>query len=238
MDDHRRGILTLAALTIALAACGPGATAGWGTALGVMMALGISWRVGGGEARSGPPMPCTGYEVTTCNGKRLVKNCCPRGAKCNYRNPAHIKCGHGTCVQGNDPGMCPSPKPVVTPAKTKADCRTGNWAKACIDRKVTEACIMSVPTNYMGPGMNPVFQTCGADRCTTHKLLEDCFPTKKELGKTKCDGKWEKVCLAGKVEDRCVPKAHLKTSLPAKTYMSCKDGSCAVGSDAGACRGR
>lgn len=223
----------------ALTACGAGGASVLGAALGGLGLLALllpASRV----ARAGPPIPCSGYEDTTCSNERLVKRCCPEGARCNYASPRYLECGHGTCVVGADPGRCPSPAPVATPAASAEDCR-GGWALACVDRKVSGICIMPMPTNYGGPGFNPPYRTCGEPRdqlgaaCTTHLLIEDCHPTRAELGDAACDGAWAKVCLGGEVAERCLPADAAPPEYRATAFVTCGDGSCAVGADATAC---
>ena len=96
---------------------------------------------------------------------------------------------------------------------------------------------MQPPTNYDGPPPNPSFRRCGEDRCTTHRFVEDCYPTRAELGAADCEGSWTKVCLGGKVEERCLPGGwqKLMMAMPATKYATCPDGTCAVG-DAAACK--
>ncbi len=94
------------------------------------------------------------------------------------------------------------------------------------------------PSNYSGPSANPAFTRCGppsAKRCTTHVLIEDCHPTRAELGAAACDGAWTKVCLGGKIDERCLPGGLGAPTFEAKTYVVCGDGSCAVGDDRRAC---
>ena len=48
------------------------------------------------------------------------------------------------------------------------------------------------------------------------------------------NGEWRKVGFGGKVRERCVP-AGVKAPLEAATYVTCADGSCAVGTERAAC---
>lgn len=192
-----------------------------------------------------PPEPPLGVERGTahhsCDGARIQTSYCPPGAYCNYRYMPFVDCGAGNCVIGADAGLCPAPKATTLAATSKADCK-GSWEPVCLDRKVTDAC---VPKTQGRRAPNPPFVSCGAGRCTTSRFVEDCYPTRKELGKTACDGTWEKVCLLGKLEERCVPKTapapstSSVTPVPgsehATTYVSCGKGRCAVGTHKGAC---
>ena len=191
------------------------------------------------RARAGAPVGCDGSESRVCEEGRIVRRCCPKGAKCNFRNPPHIDCGDGTCVAGHDEGRCAPPQPQTTVAKDEADCKkqSGSWEPACVAHKVTKACILPVPTNYTGPQHNPPFRTCrGGDRCTTGRFIEDCHPGRDELEHQVCGGSWTKVCLGGKVVDRCLPwVVQPKSEYPASTYVTCDDGSCAVGEDKDVC---
>jgi hypothetical protein len=178
----------------------------------------------------GPPMPrpvCIGWEHKTCSNGRINISCCPKNVKCNYAQTGPFTpCGYNSCVPGKDIGQCPPRQPNVLPNKTKETCGS-QWAKACVAGKVTEACIMMVPTNYGGPPMNPRFTTCGEDRCTTLALPAACEPTAKELPGDQCKGTWSDTCIGGEVVKRCLPK-------PAETYAStkfamCDDKRCAIG---------
>lgn len=220
-----------------------------GSLLSVLVPRGVSSWLGIDSARAGAPMPCGGYETTACQDGRLQTRCCPAGAKCNYRDEPFIGCGHGLCTTGGDPGRCLAPRPNVTAAKSEADCKTesGDWALVCADKVVVSACLPPMPTNFMGPGFNPRFVACGSgaslsstgdgqvgDRCTTHLLEEDCYPTREELGLRACQGALTKVCLGGKVIEKCLPQnlSPFKPRVwPASTFVTCDDGSCAVGSD-------
>jgi hypothetical protein len=192
------------------------------------------------RVRAGESIPCSGYEERACNNGNIARLCCPAGAKCNFANRPFVACGHETCVDGRDPGRCPAPAPRTFAAKDEVECRTkyGHWAPACIERRVQNACIPMQPTNYTGPGANPAFRTCGpasAARCTTHVLMEDCYPSRTELGKAACDGAWTKVCLGGTIGERCLPTGPGAPTFPAATYVPCDDGSCATGADRRAC---
>jgi len=239
-------------LACALAACTSG-PAEWGLASGVVAALlttlALAWPAR--LARAGAPMPCDGYEERSCDAGFVRTHCCPAGAKCNFDFPRFLDCGHGTCVVGGDRGRCPSPLPHTTPGD--AACAPDGWELACVDRRVTKACIPPVPTNFTGPGLNPPFRACGdgrarltatpadftrADvgaRCTTHILYEDCFPSRGEVLPRSCLGAWQKVCLGGKLNQKCLPAEAPPDAFPAKTWVTCDDGSCAVGTDAAAC---
>ncbi|MCC6621245.1 MAG: hypothetical protein IT385_08320 [Deltaproteobacteria bacterium] len=254
MRPTRVALVVLSSLVAAvgLTACAS-APADWGLVSGLVaalttLALALPMR----GARAGAPMPCQGYEATSCEDGFLRKHCCPEGTKCNFDFPRYLDCGQGTCVVGADIGRCPAPVPRVTPAAATPGCGEG-WELACVDRRVTKACIPPVPTNYTGPGMNPPFRACGdgrakrtatpadftkADvgaRCTTHVLYEDCFPSRGEVLPRSCLGAWEKVCLGGKVVHKCLPEGAPADAFPAKAFVACDDGSCAVGADKAAC---
>ncbi len=203
------------------------------------------------DAFAGPPMPrptCEGSESKTCSatqpraGERISLghigyNCCPPGASCNYAYVPFTECGHETCVYGRDPGRCPTRQPAVDPNARKdgeKTCKYGGMPEqVCLNRKVTDACLLPYPTNYSGPPRNPPFTTCGEGRCTTSNYIEDCYPTRAET-KT-CDGAWTPVCLGGTLTDRCLPKAPpTGATFAATEFAKCKGGSCAIGDD-GAC---
>lgn len=192
-----------------------------------------------GTAKAGPPVPrppCNGSESHSCSAPRpkdgqrvsvgaITSHCCPAGAHCNYAYVPYTECGNGACVYGRDPGRCPAPQPSVDPAKT---CSTQGMEKVCLGHKVTEACVMPVPTNYTGPSPNPTYRTCGDGRCTTSSFMEDCYPTRKEA--KACDGTWTKVCLGGEVSERCLPKTPPEgVRWTATEFSKCKDGSCVMG---------
>jgi hypothetical protein len=202
---------------------------------------------------AGSPVGCDGWESSYCNSGRVAAHCCPKNAKCNYRDPPFVECGHGLCAVGHDIGRCPAPEPslfTMEPNPMGADeasCKAkhGDWQLVCADKVVVAACIPPMPTNYSGPGYSPQFFACGkgqrlvsdepaaGDRCSTHVLKASCYPTAAELGEAaKCLGKWEEVCLAGKVDKRCLPVSvpPLETfNWRATKFVKCDDGSCAVG---------
>ncbi len=188
-----------------------------------------------GEGTGGAPMPrpkCEGWEHKSCRQGRIAYSCCPKGAKCNYRLSAFQDCGYERCVPGNDPGMCPPDQPMGSAAAKEADCPAG-WAKACIDGKLAQMCVMPVPTNFTGPSNNPSFRTCGGDYCTTSRFIDACYPT-KEVVKT-CAVPFTKVCLMGVVTERCIP-AGAPTSAASKGFVMCDATRCAIG-DKSACGG-
>jgi hypothetical protein len=208
----------------------------WRLPLLVAMLAGLV--LGAPRARAGAPVPCDGTEKRVCEGGRMTTHCCPKSAKCNYRNPPHIDCGDGTCVEGGDEGRCRPPQPVMSASKSEETCKKdyGTWEPACVAHKVTKACIMPVPTNYTGPPNNPSFRTCRTDRCTTSRFIEDCHPARGEVAEKACAGSWTKVCLGGKVTERCLPPVpEPESEFRAKTFVTCADGSCAVGDDKSTC---
>ena len=224
--------LILAGLAVAAVGCAPAAGAGLG--LLVVLVFGAVALVR--SAGAGAPVPCDGDESTYCEGGHVRRRCCPKNAKCNYRSAPFIACGQGTCAAGGDRGRCPAPEPVVGPARSESACTGqgshGSWELACVEHRVARVCIPPVPTNFSGPARNPPYRTCGGERCTTHTLIEDCLPENKPG--VRCDGQWRKVCFGGKLGERCVPR-QLHEALSAAGYVTCPDGSCAVGSDRAAC---
>jgi hypothetical protein len=224
------GLGVLVVCGAALAGCGAAVGAGGGLLLALLVAL-AAFALGR-AAGAGAPMRCDGTETMVCENGHAYAKCCPKGAKCNYKNPPFVDCGHATCVLGGDVGRCPSPKPHATAARSKAACdkEHGAWEEACIDGKVDSVCLPPMPTNYSGPGQNPQVRRCGWGRCTTNTLYEHCFPRRGET--LWCSGAWTKVCLGGKVEERCLKKPI--EDFPAAKYSACGDGSCAVG-DKSAC---
>ena len=158
----------------------------------------------------GPPpiRTCSGSWHTSCVQGRLHKDCCPKGARCNYAYAPYVDCGYGECAPGKDPAACAPRQPVVVAGKTDAaDCRAvgGTWERACVASKPVMACIAPVPTNYTGPPPNPPFSECG-DRCSTTGLRAACWPTRAELGKTPCKGTWRKTCVGARIAERCLPR--------------------------------
>lgn len=240
------------ALTLLMVGCSPllGVSGAAGlAAMGLLasVALGLAFGRARAEpsasatsAASGAPLPppvCDGFEHASCADGRIAVSCCPKGAKCNYRNEPYQDCGDGACVPGNDPGLCPPKQPQVDPGKTAAEC-PGGWIKACVDRKVTMACLMPVPTNYMGPALNPPFRECGDDRCTTSRYVEDCYPAKgTPAASSVCLTGWTDVCLMGVLSQRCLPLGAPKSDA-SQRFVRCADapGRCAIGDDQGACR--
>ncbi|MFT7581002.1 MAG: hypothetical protein ACI9MR_002676 [Myxococcota bacterium] len=229
----------LVALPFALAACG---TASWGAGgaflVGALMAVPLLWST---RANSGPRLACTGYETEYCQSGRLQKHCCPRNAKCNYTAPTpYMDCGNLHCVDGRDVGRCPAPTPKIRQHGATADACGGAWQKACIDHVVQEACIAMVPTNYSGPSNNPRYVHTIGNLCTTHVLPSEGYPVKDWLIEPFCLGEWTKVCLDGKVSERCLPApgktagevgaSKAPTAFPAATFVRCEDKTCAVGS--------
>lgn len=134
-----------------------------------------------------PPMPppCTGTWHRTCVSERIQRECCPAGARCNYRAESFLDCGYDACTPTWDEAECPTREPRTTPAATEADCR-GDWARACVSGKVTMACLMPVPTNYTGPPRNPAFVECGDDRCAIGDLPGSCYPKRGEIEDAAC----------------------------------------------------
>ena len=178
--------------------------------------------------------PCSGSETPYCQDGKIEMSCCPQGAKCNFRNAPFSECGDRFCVPGEDPGMCVPRQPRVIEAVDEADCKAkyGDWEPACVNGQVRPSCIPLMPTNYMGAGFNPRFQTCGGTACTTGQFIEDCFPVKTE-GAT-CDTGWIRVCLQGRITERCAP-AGVARSPASQAFVECGPGRCAIGTDAHIC---
>lgn len=192
------------------------------------------------HAQAGAPLQCTGQETRSCSAGRVQVRCCPAEATCNYRTRPFLECGNGLCTEGHDRGRCPAPQPAVQAgALDEIACRAthGTWQEACVDHHVATVCIESFPTNYTGPARNPPFTRCMKNRCTTSSFAEDCYPTRRELTKdVECHGKWQKVCLGGKAEDRCLPASATPAEFPATKFVTCPQGGCAVGDDPQSCR--
>ncbi|MCB9548480.1 MAG: hypothetical protein H6706_21950 [Myxococcales bacterium] len=232
-----------AGLGLLVAGCAPVVGSGALGAGVIFAALALAGLAGRAQARPargdacGAPMPkpvCTGTEHQSCVEGRVLTSCCPQGAKCNYRYAPFQACGDDTCVPGKDPGQCPPKEPIALPAATQADCN-GSWEKACVAGKVTMACIMPVPTNYAGPNRNPPFRECGEDRCTTSPFIEHCYPVKPAEGEAACLTGWTKVCLQGRITERCLPLAAPK-SQASTDFTACPTaGTCVLGQDADAC---
>lgn len=200
-----------------------------------------SHAVGGPESGPPPPPPtCTGSWHNECVSGSIKAHCCPKNTKCNYRFAPYTNCGHGMCVQGKDPGMCPTLEPRLTaPVGTPKDkCKFGWHQQACVSGKVRGACVGVPHTNYTGPPINPAFKTCWEDDCTTSRFASFCMPTKEKLGKKKCKGIWQEACVRGKAEKRCFPEPPTNFSgnlYPATTFVDCGKGRCAIGANTSAC---
>lgn len=237
-----------ALLLLLLAGCSPllGAAA-WPAFLGVALLAGVGLFLSSASATPKgsaataeatgaiAPEPCDGWEHKSCGADgQIQKSCCPKGARCNYRSQPFTECGGDRCVLGHDPGMCPPPKPMMSAAKTQAECKE-RWEPACVGNTVTPSCIMTVPTNYMGPARNPRFLTCGDDRCTTSNFIEDCYP-QKTGAMSVCASGWTKVCLLGRITERCIPPGAQQTAA-SKGFVECAaPGTCAIGAEKGVCR--
>jgi hypothetical protein len=247
MTPTRVALLTLAFGT--QLGCG-GGTAPLGLGLGLIM---LAWPFAR-SSQAGAPMPCDKRAPAVCSSGYIQNTCCawdPSHPHCKagFKPEPFVSCGSNLCVEGNDPGRCPAPLAAHDTGVTAEQCNGsssygGGWQPACIDRKVKEVCIPPVPTNYTGPAQNPPYRTCGGDRCTTHTLMEDCFPAEEEalsfmpLSMNRehglClssagPGTWKKVCLGGKVDLRCVPRPYDRNRGGRSPFVSCPDGSCAVG---------
>lgn len=188
-----------------------------------------------GDACGAPYIPrCDGYETESCQDGHIKKSCCPQNAKCNYRFAPFVACGEGLCVNGKDPSLCVPRQPAVTEAKDEADCKAkyGDWEPACISGRVTPACIMGVPTNYMGPSRNPPFKTCNDTACTTSQFIEACYPERAEG--VSCLFGWTKVCLQGRITERCIAPGAARSEA-SQGFVECGPGRCAIGKDANVC---
>jgi hypothetical protein len=235
------GSLTLGGAVL-MGGCGPGAS----IAAGSLLLL--AWPFAR-AALAGPPRPCPDGPVLHCAGGNVVQHCCAwhaNDALCtkDATLPPFVSCGRGTCIDGHDAGRCPAPDnaPMLMADSAEA-CRSqaGNWRRACVDGRVAEACVPPLPTNFGGPPQIAPFHTCAADRCTTHVLVEQCYPKAGEavsfglwtappacVGPTGL-GVWQKVCFDGAVEERCLPQSMLAAPGGARAYVMCPDGSCVVG---------
>jgi hypothetical protein len=249
--------LRLALSCLVLTACGPSAIGGSpGALVGLLMVLGLGLLFVPGRRdlrASSPDEECSGQETHYCAHGRIRERCCPAGAKCNYRDEPFVECGRGYCTTSGDVGRCPVPTPLQYNAHDEATCHAmkGHWELACAERVVVAACLPPVPTNFSDPSPNPSFHVCGrgtrlvsgdvaeGERCSTHPLEDDCYPSQAELGMAPCPGAWTPMCIGGAVVDRCVPVVPLAPrTWTAATFVSCPDGSCAVGSDGDACSAR
>jgi hypothetical protein len=230
-----------------LAGCDSGSAA---LSLGLVL---IAWPLSR-TASAGAPRHCPKRSPATCTGGLIATTCCsdnPDAPECRpgFEPPPFMSCGNQTCVLGRDPGRCTAPANEVT-SLARTQC-TGlapfgpHWREVCVDRKLTQACIPGIPTNFSGPARVADYQTCGANRCTTHLFIEDCFPTTRDVlnptgeepddgGDCRSDavaGRWQKVCLGGKVDLRCIPTVRAVTRTGARAFVMCPDKSCAVGND-------
>jgi|GEM_PF-2115374 len=249
----------IARLGAGVATCVGGATllgCAGGAGVGIGAALLLAWpmaRVAFGRPKARCPNP--GQEV--CNGGRLQTRCCdvtPDAPGCKEGETVEpfVACGNSTCVPGSDLGRCTAPPNrlyldfVPTPEACVA--QNGSWQPACFENKAQEVCVPPMPTNFSGSSYTPAFKLCGPKRCTTHVLIEDCYPTPEEattLWPGTSDeglciggmgiGSWQKVCLQGAVDMRCVPLAPTGQAPAVSAYIPCPDGSCAVGQDTSHC---
>ncbi len=236
----RQNLLAIIVIGLLLVSCAPVVGSGLSVLTGLALLL-VFVPLGYAKGPPAPPPPCDGYRHYSCNNGRIASSCCPKGAKCNYAYAPYVDCGHKTCVSGKNPGKCPDRHPRTVPAADKAACSSkgGSWQKACIARKVTDACITPMHTNYMGPPLNPPYKTCGDDRCTTNKLRDDCYPTRKEITDKECRGTWRKACIRATVTERCFPDPPTNYSgvfYKSTQYTDCGSGVCAVGTDKSHCR--
>lgn len=216
----------VAVACLSLVACASVTPLFTGAVFVLMFALGFAANV-----RAGAPVPCQGSTHESCDGTYIQRTCCPLNAPCNYRNRPYVSCGDGYCAHGADLGRCPVPQAHVIDS---AQCAKDGFVKACINHAVKDVCLMSVPTNYTGPSRNPAFIALPDGRCTTSRFVEEAYPVRN--ASAKCDGAWTRVCLGGKVEERCLPKtAPDGHAFQATKYVTCKDKSCAVGDDKSAC---
>lgn len=246
--------MRLALSCLVLTACAPGVIGGSGSALvGLVMVFGLGLLLVPGRRdvrASSSDDECSGKESYYCAHGRIRERCCPKGAKCNYRDEPYLECGRGYCTTTGDLGRCPVPTPTTYNADDEASCRAlkGHWELACAERVVVAACLPPVPTNFSDPSPNPAFHVCGAgtrlvsgavvegERCSTHPLEEACYPSAVELGIAPCPGAWTPMCIGGEVVDKCVPVVPLAPrAWRAAEYVTCPDGTCAVGSDVRAC---
>lgn len=226
------------AVCLVVSGCAPvvGLTS-WAGMAGTLVVLGLLLLPGRSRAELPPmsvervtppggvvPPKCTGRWHEQCVDGRVSRRCCPRGAKCNYRNAPFVSCGYDTCVPGHDIGLCPEiqPRLAAPPGAKKEDCTKGTWEKACVNKVVRDACIQYYPTNYSGTPYNPKFTTCGENRCTTRPTPAACEPVK--VDGAVCSTSWAKTCLDGKVTERCLPEG----TYPSTLYTECED-KCVVG---------
>ncbi len=256
-----RGIhfVAVALLATVFVGCAPAVGGGWMLALAVVAAAllgmapldaradappatstpGVDYRAARPPGPPPPRPPCDGWEHKSCRGGNIAVSCCPKNARCNYAYAPFVECGNGSCVPGKDRGRCPEKVPMTQPGVSKEKCDTYHWQKVCLNNKVTEACIMPVPTNYMGPPRNPPFKRCSDQRCTTTDFRAACYPTKAETSECGRSRSWRKVCLMGKVEERCLPRPPTNfsgTFYPATQFVECPDKTCVVGTDKNDCR--
>lgn len=208
-------------------------------------------------SRAGPPIPCSGYEARSCVGGRILEQCCPMGAKCNFESRPLLDCGAGLCTE-RDRGHCPDPVAQLAPPGSCGD----SWELACVAGVVEKACIPSVPTNYSGPPLNPRFTTCGEGpgvtmpavgmACTTNALPERCYPGKvgaklaegvkappRQIATRACGvvpwggyagitARWTEVCLDGHVVERCLPTRKDGARFESTLFTKVDGGRCAL----------
>jgi len=181
------------------------------------------------------PKPCTANELTHtwCNEYgQITKRCYPKSSRINFAYRPYVACGYDRCVPGNDPTFCPERQPRVNPNKTKENCGSYAWQKACIKNTITEACIPRPPTNYGGPPMNPPYKTCETilgERCAIHADPLKCFPTQHELGDKSCEGDYafRTVCIDTRQIKICALTTDANVTARAE-FKSCPENRCAA----------
>ena len=215
-------------------------------AIGVPAAIAQPPKDTANKRAEGPPPPppqCSGTWHSQCVDGRVKRSCCPQGAKCNYRYAPHVDCGFGRCVTGHDVGMCPSPEPQTLPSvKNETTCQNkgGSWESACVQGINKKACIVPVPTNYMGPPRNPKFFGCSDSRCTTGPVRAACYPTREEAKQRRKDCKtgWKKTCVQGQIKERCLPNPPTNYNgnfFKSTEYVDCGENRCVLGTEKWRC---
>lgn len=208
-------------------------------------------------SRAGAPIPCSGYEARSCVDGRILEQCCPQGAKCNFESGPFVDCGAGLCTE-RDRGHCPDPVAQLAPPGSCGDA----WELACVAGVVEKACIPPVPTNFTGPPLNPPFKTCGewpgltapapGMACTTNALAERCYPAKagaklaggqkpppRQIPAEACGvvpwggyagvtAQWTEVCLDGHVVERCLPTRKDRARFESTRFAKLDGGRCTL----------
>ncbi|MEZ4463037.1 MAG: hypothetical protein R3F43_00605 [bacterium] len=157
---------------------------------------------------------CARAPSTRAARGHIRTSCCPQNAKCNYRYAPFQACSEAPASRAGIPACAPEGAhrhrgrhPGGLPRQLGARLRAGQGGGRLHHAR---------PHQLRGPTRNPAFRECGDGRCTTSPFIEHCYPVKPAEGEAACLTGWTKVCLQGRITERCLPLAAPKTQ-PAPT---------------------